>query len=470
MERRASKPALLDGPFVQDQLGRLEAGLRRASVEGAATREGGMLEARLVSAISAALRTARADPDEGSDPGEYYSRSPIVSLAQSAIDEAVAKPAEPAEAAPADVVRDRGDDVDVAAETLEILLSNVWRFVHGKHRFCQTPADVELEDDARLVIVSDWGSGRDAARRVAGAMRARVDQGIEQHRPVHVVHLGDNYYSGTQEEARRNILGLWPVRPDEADEIGSWCLMGNHDMYSGGDGFFETVLGDPRFKRQVSPDGERTSWFRLRTSATEGWTVAGLDTAWHDPLIEFTHGNFTGFGLVGHLEDPQADVLTQWAREDDRRLLVLSHHQLFTRYDSRQDVGERMLAKLRACLHDPGVDVWFWGHEHDCLAYRPYLGVGAARAIGHGALQYAVRRDDAPAMPGHPEVVGPPEGEPGDGSDGRAPIAWDYRGSWPGDDGRLWLKNGFAVVDLDGGRLAVTYVDDENGEYFTETL
>jgi hypothetical protein len=117
------------------------------------------------------------------------------------------------------------------------------------------------------------------------------------------------------------------VTHQQALTTGSWALPANHEMYSGAHGFFETILADDRFVRQRTAADEPTSWFRLTSSR---WQVVGLDTTWHDPLIEFVKGNFTGLGATGHLQDPQASTLAGWADDTSRRLLLLSHHQLFT--------------------------------------------------------------------------------------------------------------------------------------------
>ena len=46
---------------------------------------------------------------------------------------------------------------------------------------------------------------------------------------------------------------LWPVTAAQARAgVTSWSLNGNHDMYGGGFGYFETLLADPRFVTQRS--------------------------------------------------------------------------------------------------------------------------------------------------------------------------------------------------------------------------
>jgi hypothetical protein len=254
---------------------------------------------------------------------------------------------------------------------------------------------------------------------------------------VHVIHLGDVYYSGLPAEVQRNVLddGLWPVPKTAADRIGSWALNGNHDMYSGGHGYFETLLGDPRFRRQRTPGGESTSWFVMRTPH---WNIAGLDTAWDDPLpLEHEW-------QIGHLNGSQGKRVAELAADPERRLLLLSHHQLFTVRD-QQNVGIRLKESLEPVLSEdgPGVDAWFWGHEHDCVAYNPHDHVDAAWAIGHGAV---------------PEVV--------PATTAKEPhVKWEYQDYRVGEDGQHWRKHGFAVLDIDGEQIAVRHFDDQGNEY-----
>jgi hypothetical protein len=93
-------------------------------------------------------------------------------------------------------------------------------------------------------------------------------------RETHVIHLG------TEFEAQKHVLDLWPFKTDQSDRLRSWALNGNHDMYSGGHGYFQTTIGDQRFSRQAV-NGRPTSWFHLKGST---WDVIGLDTAYKDPV------------------------------------------------------------------------------------------------------------------------------------------------------------------------------------------
>src|SRR5205814_9785959 len=109
-------------------------------------------------------------------------------------------------------------------------------------------------------------------------MRDMIEEGRRKQLEQHVVHLGDVYYSGWSWEVDQRFLKYWPVKNDEADSISSWSLNGNHDMYSGGYGYFDRVLGDPRFQRQ-----QGASYFRL---FNDNWQLLGLDTAYKENVLE----------------------------------------------------------------------------------------------------------------------------------------------------------------------------------------
>jgi hypothetical protein len=239
-------------------------------------------------------------------------------------------------------------------------------------------------------------------------------------------------------------------------------------MYSGGYGYFQTILGDARFSRQRAAD-RPTSWFHLKGART--WDVVGLDTAYDDPVAAFHAGELYLFGRLGFLHGPQAGYVNELSATPGRKLLLLSHHQMFSAYDDDTNRDNPLREKLGPSLERNGVDAWFWGHEHDCLAYEPFRGVTAARVIGHGAVP-VLRRTSPAGTPvdGAHGVVAPtmPAHTPAD--DPLRAVKWEYRGYERGEDGQEWAKHGFAVVDISPDRLRVRHVDADGVVYMDETL
>ncbi len=406
-------------------------------------------------AVLAALPQDTPGPPSsgGGDGSPFLSRHPAVSLLQTSLEDEARKRGEvhaPRHRGPlARIVaaieqlvhpeRFGPHDVDwvttIAAATLD-------RLARGNRPFNRRPAEYEIDsDDARIVIVGDWGSGLPRAVDVARHMGRAVEEARAEGRAAHVVHLGDVYYSGDPSEYRRRVLadGMWPVTSElAAAGVTSWSLNGNHDMYSGGWGFFDTLLADPRFAAQRSPDGAPTSWFRIRTPS---WDLVGLDTSW-DPEV-------LSLGQKGVLEDPQAATLAGWAGESDRRLMLLSHHQYVSSYD-HGDLGTTLPHKLGPLIAGGRVGAWLWGHEHRCMGFEPSgaIPIPNMRCIGHGGIPVPAASTSAPIPP---------------------PGTWQLRESFDEHDGR-WYRFGFAVLDFDGPRVRVRYLDDGGALVHEELL
>jgi Calcineurin-like phosphoesterase len=324
---------------------------------------------------------------------------------------------------------------------IEVGKAMLHRVAEGNRPFNPKPAkQVMISDDARVVVVGDWGTGLPRARAVAGFMADEVAEALAAGREAHVIHLGDVYYSGMPDEVQRNVLapGLWPVTAQQATAgVTSWSLNGNHDMYGGGFGYFDTLLADERFATQRSDDGQPTSFFRL-TSAS--WDIVGLDTSWNqDPLFQ---------GHVGVLEDPQAQFVAEVAGESHRKLMLLSHHQLVSVYDP-EDLGLVLGQKLGPVLDSGRVTAWLWGHEHRCMAFAPDQHVKFARCIGHGGV---------PVLMNHAE--GDPVPSPG---------IWEER-EFLEDRGDHWARFGFAVLDFNADQINVRYRDDQGTQTRAEVI
>lgn len=290
------------------------------------------------------------------------------------------------------------------------------RRLRQRHAFNATPPEaVAIGPDARLIVVGDWGSGIPRAQKVATAMRVYMDQAVQQKRDTHVVHLGDVYYSGWEYEYKNRFLEHWPVRPAEAGRISSWSLNGNHDMYAGGHAYFDFLLADARFRKQGS-----ASFFRLYNDA---WQILALDTAWDD----------------NGLKDPQAEWVKSELDRNPQRAILLSHHQLFSSYADAPTVGRTMQEKLGPVLDAGRVHAAFWGHEHRCVLYDAFRNVQYPRLVGHGGVPvYMTHGKDDPLV---------------------SPVSYEYRDFIP-KGLESWAVFGFAVLDFDGPRITVRYVNE----------
>jgi len=394
-------------------------------------------------------------PDDGAGPdeeGPFLAHDPIVSLLQTSIDERLREDAgveseDPERDGIFERVLDRAHDLlhperygpDDRQWITKIARATLKRLAEGNHPFNPEPADHTIADDARLVVVGDWGTGLERARHVAHHMADAITEATAQGREAHVVHLGDVYYSGVPDEYDRHVLadGWWPVTAAQSGNgVTSWSLVGNHDMYSGGWGFFDHLLADPRFARQRSTDGRPTSWFRLKSPS---WTIAGLDTSWNGDVI--SRGN------TGVLEDPQATRLQQWAGEPGAgKLILLSHHQYVT-IDDPRGIGEDLREKVAPLVGTRRITAWLWGHEHRCIGFATEE-IPNLRCVGHGGVPVPSRPPRDPLPP---------------------PAVWEVTGSYE-DDGRRWGRFGFAVLDFAGDRIDVTYRDDAGFETHRETI
>lgn len=380
----------------------------------------------------------------------YLARAPVTSLVQSHIEEARSlhgiEPEHPESLcwrilhvieralhmSPGTFTREDPDwYVAIAQGVLE-------HIANGNAPFNEVPAEHALEDDARLVVVGDWGTGLQRARDVAEQMSVTVTEALDAGRQVHVIHLGDVYYSGMEGEDQERFLDYWPVTDDQAAAgVSSWCLIGNHDMYSGGFGYFGTILADRRFASQRSPDGTPTSYFRLRGTA---WDFVGLDTAWDR--------NVLADGRAGVLEEPQGDYVRDVAAESTRKLALLSHHPMVSAYDAH-DLDPILGAKLGSVLTDNRIRAWWWGHEHRAITYEAAGGVQYPRCVGNGGVPM------------------PPDADPGPSV--RPAITW-HSTRTKREHGRKWTRAGFAVLDLDADRIRVQYIDDDGHVAHTETV
>lgn len=290
---------------------------------------------------------------------------------------------------------------------------------------------------ASFALLSDWASDTEESDKV-GRLAARYE-------PDYSIHLGDVYFVGTQKEVAANFLipeASWPW-----GRCGSLALSGNHEMYSNGRAFFETLLPKMWIEQSGIRVVQKAGFFCLEN---DYWRVIGLDTGYtsvRNPVMEI-------------LRPPDCrlkDAQLHWLRdqvglgnpEDRRGLLFLSHHPPFSVFREAFPEPARQLVSLLGAAKRPAA--WIWGHEHRLIVYsgQPLTGEWPVhgRCIGHGGMP--VELD-----------------EPADIS----PIVFRD------DRIRTRLKrknlgyNGFAYLRLDGPEALIQYVDLDNTLVYQEVL
>jgi hypothetical protein len=283
------------------------------------------------------------------------------------------------------------------------------------------------DSDIRIALAGDWANGTDVAAKIAEL--------IEQFKPDYSIHLGDVYYVGDSVEVGENFLGIpdpelkWP-----AGTKATFALNGNHEMYARGTAYFERML--PAL-------GQFASFFCLEN---EFWRFIALDTGY----------NSIGWPVIEYFWPPNSalpDELLAWLRntvkpanDDQRGIVILSHHEYFSRFDDQFPKPAQQLAEFfsRPVL-------WFWGHEHRMAIYPEYALPGGIKAfgrcIGHGGMPIELPPDPPP----HPEC-------PVEFVDDRI-----Y------DENLAICFNGFAKILLQQESLSVDYVDVNGQSIFTET-
>jgi len=304
-----------------------------------------------------------------------------------------------------------------------------WR---GRHPFNPNPSvPFKISNRARVVLLSDWASGLPRARKIGEAIRDVLDEADAAGRDRHVIHLGDVYYSGLPREYESNFLAYWPVQSKEADAISSWSLNANHDMYSGGWGYFNYLLrDDPRFCGHRDASGTPSSFFSLEN---DHWLILGLDTGYHDNAVFDAHDLYGG---------QERWVEQRLSEAPGKKGILLSHHQPFSAYEKG---GEELLRKLVSPLRAGQVRAWFWGHEHRCVLYEPRENVRHPRCIGHGGIPFHI--------PGKPP----------------AGVAYEYNQGFQGLV-ESWNYFGFVVMDFEGETIKVRYINERGVEHHSEEI
>ena len=228
-----------------------------------------------------------------------------------------------------------------------------------------------IPDDARIAMAADWGTGLYGAPKIAAQMR-KVG-GYEL-----LMHLGDVYYSGTEDEVQERFLDLWPRDAGKR----TIAVNSNHEMYSGGFGYFKLAL--PAI-------GQKSSYLAFEN---KNWLLVVLDTAYVDHDIDNEQVAWLNLVLKQSREANNGQA---------KKLVLFSHQQPFSRLDNQ---GPKLQNALRHLLTTRAITAWYWGHEHQCVIYDRHPAFGLlGRCLGNGGIP-EVRKDEVKNAPTERSVEG----------------------------------------------------------------
>lgn len=286
-----------------------------------------------------------------------------------------------------------------------------------------------LPANARIAIISDWGTGLPPARALL--------QQVARKRPHIVIHLGDIYYSGTTREMEENFLKVCQDILPRGTQL--YTIPGNHDLYAGGKPFYDLL----------DKINQPASFFGLRN---EHWQFLAMDTGLHDS------DTFTVASNVTYLDEREA----QWHQDKlknngGRKSVLLSHHQLFTANSSTGLVNDKpqALNPLLYATFAPyldKIDLWLWGHEHNLVVFEPYKGLQRGRCVGCSAIP--VPQELKPYNT-NTHLIDPPQFN-------KVRLGLDKSGVY---------NFGYAMIRLDGANGRVDYYDVSRGRpLFSELI
>ncbi|WP_052158346.1 metallophosphoesterase family protein [Lacinutrix jangbogonensis] len=238
---------------------------------------------------------------------------------------------------------------------------NDWK-IEGKNDINYGLIDYKLPENAKVVIVGDYGTGLPDAVAMLENIMTTIN-------PDCIIHVGDVYYSGTEHECKTEILDVFlNVFKKVGKSVPLFSLPGNHEYMSGGQGFYKHVLDVNNKAGLPATTYQDASYFCLR-SEDEKWQFLGMDTGYNSLP--------TPMPTIGpKLQESEVTWHKDKLKNFPGNTILLSHHQLFSvnaLINEKTNGGspylnDNLYGYFKHYFHK--IPAWFWGHEHSLGIYQ----------------------------------------------------------------------------------------------------
>lgn len=312
---------------------------------------------------------------------------------------------------------------------LEALISLWENLVCGSlFEFGSTPPQILQHpvDSFTLALVSDWGTG-DWGPSPDACPAQLIGNHIGTLAPDIMVHLGDVYYAGSKGEELANLCAMWPKGIPW-----NFTLNSNHEMYPGGNPYYNQALSNPLFQRQ-----QQRSCFAIETNF---WIIVGLDSAFYsDPYKLYMDGALWPEGTVAPAV--QLPLIEEIAAKG-KPIVLLTHHNPINEDGSPAPEVALLQQWLSGFSGQQMPPVyWYYGHIHIGAVYSDTVTPGIHyRCIGHGGLPWGyanvLANNDLVRWFECTEIIGSP----------------DQR-----------VANGYAVLRFDGSSIEESFMREDGG-------
>lgn len=337
------------------------------------------------------------------------------------------------------------------------IVNRILNWVCGTATFATTDTFTPIQltgtgDNVRIAVIGDWGTGTytESDDSTPGGPAAGVMRTVAQLKPDYLIHVGDTYYAGTNNERppaneeRDNLVNLWKELAGPAFPPGRFfTLNSNHEMYGGALGLYDVALADSMFEAQGG-----LTYFALEYGP---WLIGCFDSAYFSPSVTYLQG-----GLGDRQSDPaQYRFLSQFkghASANGQQTILMCHHNAVDTFGTK--VEEPLWSNVTETITP---DYWYWGHIHLGAVYSDKATVwdtvktkSKVRCIGHSAIPIAVPFgfEEASVKKNALWYASTPLMSSTGAEGAPAGLEWQPR-----------IKNGFAMITLkkDGSIIEETY-------------